>query len=510
MKPNIDPLELQRLLDGRLTRLERAAFLDGLDDDPDLWRTVALAFVEEQALRDAFSAPVTAVAATPAEPSRPEPRSRSTWLLTSVALTVFALTMGILVGRSRFLSGAGNDPSRGRAVESANAAAAGEKKKGDYYVVVTPPSDGPAKRENVETEPDPFDALTTPVFDEHTREVARQQGYRISEEPVIYMFHDGKGGQYENEMKRLLVPAMLVATLSSVAAAKDVDVEVRETVRESKGSESKAARVIIIDANGKKTELKLGKGALDSKAVKGLPKGLQIRVRKAVEEHTTKGDKGGKGKSVVRTYGKAVIIGPDGKKQEFEFGDEKVNEKVLKGLPKNIRLRIEKAIKFQDGKGAAGKQAYGKAVIIGPGGKKQEFEFSGKPGDKDFLKMEDVPKELRVRIEAALKAHGHKGEYKFNKSHHGTGVFIGPDGKKHEFQIKNGNWTIDRTTLQKMPKEAREKILDALMNKGIMTKSHVVFPGGGIKSQNDKLDLILKRLEKLEKQVQDLKKKVND
>ena len=60
MNHSIDPLELQRLLDDRLTAAERTAFLDGLDDDSRLWRTVTLAFVEEQVFRSEFRTPAGA------------------------------------------------------------------------------------------------------------------------------------------------------------------------------------------------------------------------------------------------------------------------------------------------------------------------------------------------------------------------------------------------------------------------------------------------------------------
>jgi hypothetical protein len=44
----IDEIRLQRLVDGALNDEERREFLAGLDSTPELWREVALAFVEDQ------------------------------------------------------------------------------------------------------------------------------------------------------------------------------------------------------------------------------------------------------------------------------------------------------------------------------------------------------------------------------------------------------------------------------------------------------------------------------
>ena len=52
MKDYIDPLELQRLLDGRMGEDERSLFLECVDEHPHHWRSIALAFVEEQLLRE--------------------------------------------------------------------------------------------------------------------------------------------------------------------------------------------------------------------------------------------------------------------------------------------------------------------------------------------------------------------------------------------------------------------------------------------------------------------------
>ena len=54
MNEPFDEIGLQRLLDGSMPEEEQLAFLDYVDQQPESWRTVALAFIEEQTLRRAM------------------------------------------------------------------------------------------------------------------------------------------------------------------------------------------------------------------------------------------------------------------------------------------------------------------------------------------------------------------------------------------------------------------------------------------------------------------------
>lgn len=56
MKPGLDELRLQRLVDGMLDARERHEFLAVVDQHPAWWREVGLAFVEELIWRDALAA----------------------------------------------------------------------------------------------------------------------------------------------------------------------------------------------------------------------------------------------------------------------------------------------------------------------------------------------------------------------------------------------------------------------------------------------------------------------
>jgi hypothetical protein len=89
-----DELRLQRLIDGEMGDWERRAFLAGLDDEPDGWRLVALAFLEDQALRGALASDVPA--ATPSGPGRALPWFRPLALAAGLLLT---LGLGLALGR---------------------------------------------------------------------------------------------------------------------------------------------------------------------------------------------------------------------------------------------------------------------------------------------------------------------------------------------------------------------------------------------------------------------------
>jgi len=52
-------LELQRLVDGALSTQDRSALLRRIDESPELWRVVALQFLEDQALRSVLGTEAT-------------------------------------------------------------------------------------------------------------------------------------------------------------------------------------------------------------------------------------------------------------------------------------------------------------------------------------------------------------------------------------------------------------------------------------------------------------------
>lgn len=110
-----DELTLQALVDGELTVAERNACLGEISgDDVESWRTVALAFVEDQAMRHgmrehagakpapqtnvpARTAAITQVATSGAVVERVQERSRmkrGSWQVVAAALGVLAIALG--------------------------------------------------------------------------------------------------------------------------------------------------------------------------------------------------------------------------------------------------------------------------------------------------------------------------------------------------------------------------------------------------------------------------------
>jgi hypothetical protein len=91
---------LDRLVDGELSPLEQRELLSQLDDEPNGWRRLALAFVEAQAWRREFAA----LSASTAQPSSrlvgtfgPSAKHTSRWLLTLAASLALAFGLGLVV-----------------------------------------------------------------------------------------------------------------------------------------------------------------------------------------------------------------------------------------------------------------------------------------------------------------------------------------------------------------------------------------------------------------------------
>ncbi len=102
----IDRLSVQRLVDGELDHQERAALLAQLDRDPSLWRHVALAFVEDQAITTEVRKEQSLVStAEYAKPSLPMTavisnlETKSNWkTLLSLAASLILVLAGFAIG----------------------------------------------------------------------------------------------------------------------------------------------------------------------------------------------------------------------------------------------------------------------------------------------------------------------------------------------------------------------------------------------------------------------------
>ncbi len=203
MTVGIDEVELQRLLDGRLPESEREIFLECVDEQPEQWRRVALAFVEEQVLRaelggmrveDPAFSPATIAAATKNAATK-APRvaaSRSKHWFAHAMAVALALVVGGLLGRSTTAP-----TGQQHLGQQSSIADTGD---GNTYVLFpslgeSTANSGLANNEMVGGE-DVQPWLTTEIVSPQSRKAIRDEGYEVIERPIIYIVQDRDGGRY--------------------------------------------------------------------------------------------------------------------------------------------------------------------------------------------------------------------------------------------------------------------------------------------------------------------------
>lgn len=85
--------DMDRLVDGELSPLDRQNLLKRLDNEPDGWRRCALAFLEDQAFREGLKPVAQEVPAALTLP-KSQPRSRRRDRLMTAAAVLLAFTLG--------------------------------------------------------------------------------------------------------------------------------------------------------------------------------------------------------------------------------------------------------------------------------------------------------------------------------------------------------------------------------------------------------------------------------
>jgi hypothetical protein len=168
----------------------------------------------------------------------------------------------------------------------------------------------------------------------------------------------------------------------------------------------------------------------------------------------------------TKVSGEVITVGPDGKVTVEKFGDDE----------------------------GAGEKKVGKAFKIGPDGKMEGIE--------------SLPEEVQKLLKQAKPG---------TVSVDGSVTIIGPDGKKHTHALGDGE--LDAESISKsieealegagkeLPKEVRDQLKESLKDfpKAFSFQMGGGQPLGGEDAISQKLDKILKRLDKLEKEVRDLK-----
>ncbi|MDA9856838.1 hypothetical protein N9D23_01855 [Rubripirellula sp.] len=206
MNETLDEHELQRLLDGSLTSEERLMLLSYAEKHPANWRRIAMAFIEEQVLRNELAKlPVTdmpfvenqQVALPDSLSVSIKDRHRLHWLAQAAAI---CLALGAAIWLGRF-STTQQAPVKPTPPEQFAENIRSPQTRNTTPVPSPDPSPRLVDRRNemnlVKADNNaPVAEMFRPLFDQETLDVFRAHGYTVEEEPVIYVVPGHAGEQY--------------------------------------------------------------------------------------------------------------------------------------------------------------------------------------------------------------------------------------------------------------------------------------------------------------------------
>ena len=204
MNERLDEHELQRLLDGSLAADERIMLLRYAEEHPSNWRRIAMAFVEEQVLRNELAAlqpnfvqaSVNQAVALPDPEAKLKTNPRRIGWLTQAAVMCLALGGAVWMGRESV-------QPQDTAVQISDVTPLdAPTAPGDYTIVLTPASspEPVGLREVADThnvsQQDSVEQMLTPLFDQESLAIFREHGYTVEEEPVFYIVPGQAGEKY--------------------------------------------------------------------------------------------------------------------------------------------------------------------------------------------------------------------------------------------------------------------------------------------------------------------------
>lgn len=175
MNSQIDPLELQRLVDDQLDAEEQSCLLAWAEQYPENWRSIATAFLEQQQFRRLLRADDSPLSSAPTIASSKQ----------SITRRVLAVAASIVLAIGTFAAGYNARPNR----NTANA-----KPAGSSLTESVPDRDSDSKPQI--TWAHLADSISEPLIDEPIREILARQGVMTFERPVIYYIQDESGGGY--------------------------------------------------------------------------------------------------------------------------------------------------------------------------------------------------------------------------------------------------------------------------------------------------------------------------
>lgn len=159
-----EAVRLMKFAAGELGRNDENTMLLRCEAEPQRWRELALALVEERRLATALTGPATTVG------PRPPQRNRAglAWLATAACL-------GAIVGAGLMRSE--NQPEVAAAAPST-----------DHYVLIDSGVPAPVPVT-------PVTAAVLPLFEAEDYAAFERHGYRLKEEPIFYLVSDDEGRQ---------------------------------------------------------------------------------------------------------------------------------------------------------------------------------------------------------------------------------------------------------------------------------------------------------------------------
>ena len=201
MNRELDQHELQRLLDGNIPKEDLELIFQLADDAPANWRRIAIGFIEEQMLRKQLrmlsDTKDLGIANSVNNRTKESRRRRGRFIAKTVAT-------GCLVGVAMWIGRISVTPLQVPTSDGSQT--------GNYTIVLAPQetgdsvqSDRPKAAKTILASADVSDneldriglqKMFTPLFDQESHVVFEENGYSVSEKPVIYIVHGNEGERF--------------------------------------------------------------------------------------------------------------------------------------------------------------------------------------------------------------------------------------------------------------------------------------------------------------------------
>lgn len=202
MTARIEPIEIQRLVDGRMPTDERAMLLEWAGEHPENWQSIATAFIEHQALTDALEDHTDGADARPSSQREQTMHKKPIpWLLTAcgllLAVSVSANVWAIASQRDRgdIVAASPDDDTRS------------DSPVQPTYVLWVPDPPAarsvPRDRTHTSTLDEAIALLSTPIIEDEARQLFADVGFEPIEEPNLYLVEDDAGRGYVVPQRRV-------------------------------------------------------------------------------------------------------------------------------------------------------------------------------------------------------------------------------------------------------------------------------------------------------------------